>query len=313
MLSRRHIRIKVLHALYQFFQNPGSDMGRGAKKLNESIHSIYDLYLYELKALADLRLIAEDELERRKSKLLPSAEDLNPKLNFVNNKFLNWVSTNNSFSKQVELNHISWGEERDFWRAIYRQMLEHEDFQEYLNLESPSIEDDKKIVRWIYGTYIVPNDAQHQLYEEKEMHWADDLDAAQMMVDKTIKKFSVESDETSSLRKLIKDDSDLLFAETLFRKSILNNDDYEILIKDKAKNWEMDRIAMIDIILMKQAMSELLNFNEIPVKVTLNEYIDIAKEYSTPKSGVFINGILDKLTVELVKDGTIRKIGRGLL
>ncbi len=313
MLSRRHIRIKVLQALYQYFQNPGSDMARGNKKLLESIHSIYELYLYELKTLSDLLKIAEDEIERKKGKKLPSKEDLNPKRNFVNNSFLKWLESNKAFRKQVEQNHISLGEDREVLKRIFREMEAAEEFEAYQNLEKPSADDDKNFIKWVYGTYIVSSDSLHQLYEAREMHWADDLDAAQMMATKTIKRFDGSYTTESSLPKLIKDSTDLDFAEVLYRKSIIKSDEYEKLIHDKARNWEMDRIALIDILLMKLAISELVNFPEIPVKVTLNEYIDISKEYSTPKSGVFINGILDKVKADLMESGEIRKIGRGLL
>ncbi len=313
MLSRRHIRIKVLQALYQYFQNPGQDMAKGNKKLLESIHSINDLYLYELKALSDILKIAEDEIERKKSKKLPSKEDLNPKVNFINNGFLKWLESNQSFKKQVELNHISFGDDREVLRRIYKEMEASDEFAEYLDLDNPNNEADKNFVKWIYGTYIVNSDSLHQLYEAKEMHWADDLDAAQMMATKTIKRFDDSYTAESTLPRLIKDSGDLDFAEVLFRKSIVNSDEYEKLIHEKARNWEMDRIALIDILLMKLAISEMINFQEIPVKVTLNEYIDISKEYSTPKSGTFINGILDKVKADLMESGEIRKIGRGLL
>ncbi|WP_417608703.1 transcription antitermination factor NusB [Owenweeksia hongkongensis] len=313
MLSRRHIRIKVLQALYEYFQNEGTEMTRGNKRLMESIHGIYDLYLFELKALSDLLRIAEDEIDRRKNKRLPTADDLNPSTLFVDNLFLNWLKSNVNFNKQIELNHVSWGENREALRNIYKQMEASEEYAEYIALPENSIEADKKFIKWVYGTYIVNSDLVHQLYEDKNMHWADDLDAAQMMVAKTIKRFSAEMDEFTALPKLIKDSDDLSFAETLYKKCIANSEAYEELIHEKAVNWEMDRIALIDIILMKQAIAELTNFKEIPIKVTFNEYIELSKEYSTPKSGNFINGILDKLKTDLVDKGDIRKIGRGLL
>lgn len=313
MLSRRHIRIKVLHALYEYFQNEGTDMARGKKRLLESIEGIYDLYLYELKTLTDLLRIAEDEIERRKNKRLPSREDLNPSLRFVNNSFLNWLKENTNFKKEVELNHISWGDNKEALRKIFKEMEASEEYQEYLALPENSVEEDKKFVKWVYGALIVNSELIQQLYEDKNMHWADDLDAAQMMVSKTIKRYKADMDEYSRLPRLIKDHDDLEFAEILYKKCITHSQDYEKLIHEKAVNWEMDRIALIDIILMKQAIAELVNFKEIPIKVTFNEYIELSKEYSTPKSGNFINGILDKLKTELVDKGDIRKIGRGLL
>ncbi len=312
MLSRRHLRIKVLHALYEYFQNPGADMARGAKRLNESIENIYELYLYELRVLTDIQRIAEDEIERRKSKKLPSAEDLNPPTRFTENCFLNWLRSNIDFQKKVEENTISWREERDLLRRIFKKFVKTPEFEKYLSAPS-SLEEDKKIVKFLYGTFIVSNDSLHQIYEDSDLHWSDDLDAAQMMVAKTIKGFSSQSDEHSNLPRLIKDADDLEFARTLYQKCITRSDEYERLIHDKAQHWELDRIALIDIILMKLAIAELIHFQEIPVKVTLNEYIELSKEYSTPKSGNFINGVLDKVKAELIEKGDIRKIGRGLL
>lgn len=313
MLSRRHIRIKVLHALYEYFQNSGMDINRGLRKLHDNIEGIYDLYLYELKALTDILRIAEDEIERRKSKRLPTQEDLNPSLNFAENRFLNWLRENEDFRKKVEDNKIRWGEEREVLRRIYKSFAETEEYEAYLQNPKPSLAEDKQIVKFLYGAFIVNNEHIHHLYEEKDLHWADDLDAAQMIVAKTIKRFDNKTMENESLPRLIKDADDLEFADILYTKTITKGADYEKMIHDKAQHWEMERIALIDIILMKLAIAELIHFKEIPVKVTLNEYIELSKEYSTPKSGNFINGILDKLKAELIDKGDIRKIGRGLL
>lgn len=313
MLSRRHIRIKVLHALYQYFQNEEMNMSRGVKRLEESIHNIYSLYLYELKALADIHRFAEDEIERKRNKKLPTQDDLNPNLKFVENSFLIWLRNNTDYAKQIEQNAITWGDNREALRRIFKEFEKSEDFQEYMQNGQHGVDDDKKLVMKLYGKYIVHNEVVHALYEEMDMHWADDLDAAQMMVTKTIKKYSQSKDEFSKLPRLIKDQDDMEFAVSLYRKVINNNSEYQELIHDKARNWEMDRIALIDIILMKLAIAELTTFKEIPVKVTLNEYIELGKEYSTPKSGNFINGILDKLKADLEEKGDIRKIGRGLL
>lgn len=313
MLSRRHIRIKVLQALYQYFQNEDMDMHRGVKRLEESIQNIYSLYLYELKALADIHRFAEDEIERRKNKKLPTREDLNPNLKFVENSFLVWLRGNKDFQKQIEQNAITWGDNREALRRIFKDFAKSEDYVAYMQSEKRSAAEDKKLVTSLYGKFMVENDIMHQLYEEMDMHWADDLDAAQMMVTKTIKRYKEEDDEFSRLPRLIKDQDDLDFALALYRKVISKNKEYQDLITEKAHNWEMDRIALLDIILMKLAIAELTTFKEIPVKVTLNEYIELGKEYSTPKSGNFINGILDKLKKDLMEKGDIRKIGRGLL
>lgn len=313
MLSRRHLRIKVLHALYEYYQNPGVEYSRGLKRLNGHIEDIYDLYLYELKTLTDILRIAEDEIERRKNKRLPTREDLNPSMRFVENKFLNWLRDNNDFRRSVENSRISWGDDRDLLKRIFRSFSQTPEYREYLSLPENSVAEDKQIVKFLYGTYIVHSELLHHIYEEKNIHWADDLDAAQMMVAKTIKAFSEKSDEYTPLPPLIKDADDMDFARSLFTRVVTRSDDFESLIRDKAQHWEMERIALLDVILMKQALAELMAFPQIPVKVTLNEYIELGKEYSTPRSGNFINGILDKIKAELMEKGEIRKIGRGLL
>ncbi len=312
MLSRRHIRIKVLQALYEYFQNP-VDMSRGEKKLSKTINAIFELYLHELKALKEILHIAEEKIEIKRNKKLPTPEDINPNLRFVENSFLNWLRNNKQFAELVEKLHISWSENRETLGKLFRDFQKSDDYHAYMNAESTDIDSDKRIVRQLYGKYITNSDLIHQIYEERNMHWADDLDAAQMMVSKTIKKFDIDSSEESSLPRLLKDRSDLDFALTLYRKCILKSDDYEKRIHEKARNWETDRIAVVDIILMKMALAELVNFKEIPVKVSLNEYIELSKEYSTPKSGNFINGIIDTLKDEMMASGEIRKIGRGLL
>ena len=313
MLSRRHIRIKVLQALYEFGQDNGGEMAPGLRRLEKSIDRIYELFLYELKALLDVHKIAQDQVEQKKNRKLPSAEDLNPNLKFIDNKLLNWLSSNDSLSKGIENLKVSWGDDRDILKKIFKEFQDSDEFKMYMSSEERSIDEDKKIIKIFYGKHIVHSEILHQLYEDKEMHWADDLDAAQMMVAKTIKSFDDASTQASSLPSLLKDKSDLEFARVLYKECIKNNDKYAELIHAKTKNWEMDRIAFVDVLLMKMALAELTNFKEIPVKVTLNEYIEIGKEYSTPKSGNFINGILDKLKHELSESGEIKKIGRGLL
>lgn len=298
--------------MYEYFQNPGTDMAKGTKRLNESIQNIYELYLYELRALTEMLRIAEDEIDRRKSKKLPTEEDLDPPIRFVENRFLEWLRNNTDFQKKVEQNSISWRDEKDLLRRIFKQFTKTEEYGQYLAAPS-SVGEDKKIIKFLYGTFMVNNEMMHQIYEDHDLHWSDDLDAAQMMVAKTIKSFTKESDELTSLPRLIKDSDDLDFARTLYQKCITQSDAYEKMIHEKAQHWEMDRIAVVDVLLMKLAIAELINFNEIPVKVTLNEYIELSKEYSTPKSGNFINGILDKVKAELMDKGDIQKIGRGLL
>ena len=313
MLSRRHIRIKVLHALYSYFQNSNNTLAAGEKNLRKSISDIFRLYLYELKALVEIKRIAEEKIERKKRKRLPTREDLNPNLRFVENSFIEWLENHEKFGQLLEDHHVSFQDDREILRGIFNKLEEDEEYIEYMNRPEGGIEHDKRIIKVLYGRYITENELLHQFYEERSLHWADDLDAAQMMVVRTLKNFNEDSTSYSPLPKLLKDQDDLDFGLELFRKTINKSNSFEERIQEKAKNWETDRIALVDFILMKMALAELITFSEIPMKVTLNEYIELGKEYSTPRSSNFINGVLDKLREEMLENGEIRKIGRGLL
>ncbi len=312
MLSRRHIRIKVLHALYEYFKNP-SDIAQGENKLIKNINAIFRLFLHELKLLIEMLQIAESQIEIKRHKKLPTLEDLNPNFKFIQNRFLNWLANNTQLDEMLEKHYISWSENRETLNKIFRDFQANEEYVAYMNSKPTGLQEDKKIVNQLYGRYIAQSDLLHQIYENQNMHWADDLDAAQMMVSRIIKKFDSTSNENSIFPGLLKDSSDMDFALTLYRKCVINNEEYEKKIHNKTKNWKAGRIAFIDIIFMKMALSELVNFQEIPVKVTLNEYIELSKEYSTPNSGNFINGVIDKLKDEMTQSGEIKKIGRGLL
>lgn len=288
-------------------------MAAAEKNLQKSIDDIFRLFLFDLAALVMVHRFAKEKIELNRQKKLPTAEDLNPKMNFANNRLLNWLSSNAAFLKAVEEHSISFGDEKEILRNVYKKVMEDERFQEYLAMDAPDLKEDRKMVKYIYGSYLVDNEVLHEHYEELNMYWSDDLDAAQAMVTKTITAFDETKDEQSGLLRLIKNQDDLDFAVSLFRESIKGDAEFEKSILSKAENWEGDRIATIDIILMKMALAELISFNQIPVKVTLNEYIELAKQYSTNRSGQFVNGILDKLQMQWQKEGKFKKIGRGLL
>ncbi len=341
MLTRRHIRIKVMQALYGFYQADERDAAKSLTHLKSSLDNIYSLYLYELKVLTLILRIAEERIETNRGKNLPSEADLNPNLKFVENSVLRGLADNKALEKEFELNSINWSEYRDMFMKIFRELISTDEYLQYLNVPK-SIKEDKRIVKFIYGTFISGNEDIHAIYEEMNMHWADDLDAAQMMVVKTIKvlmdikgraiskvNFTPEKaedvfkskelpsdfilDEQQITMNLFKDKSDKLFGPQLFTKTTNNSKAQDDLISEKTKNWEADRIALLDNVLLKMAQTELTEFNEIPVRVTMNEYIELSKMYSTPKSSQFINGVLDQISIDLKANGQIKKIGRGLM
>ncbi len=263
--------------------------------------------------MREIHLAAEERLELAKQKLRPTEEDLNPNRAFVDNKVLLLLKENVRLNAMLEEKHISWSEYRDQFKKIFNRIREDDQYLRFMHLPNRTFGDDKKIVKYLYATYICENEFFHQFYEDLYIHWADDLDAAQMMTTKTIKTFKETSDEFHPLVKLFKDKDDETFGQILFRKVVNNNAEYEKLIGERTKNWEADRIAIIDNLLMKMALAELTEFEEIPIKVTLNEYIELSKQYSTPKSANFVNGVLDKLVNDLKETNRIKKVGRGLL
>lgn len=314
MLSRRHIRIKVLQALYAYTRQDNADALSIEKNLRISVEKIYDLYLYELRLLHEIRLAAEYYIDLARQKKLPTEADLNPNLKFVENRFLKFVGETDEFIRACEDRHINWSEEQNIIRNLFLKIRESETYLDYMASEESSWEDDKRLVRRMYDEFLIHNEDFHQLYEDKNLHWADDLDAAQMMVEKTLRKAGpAASSKGKVLVNLYKDEEDQEFGPRLFLKSIQSMDESLKRISEKAKNWEMDRIATLDILLMQMAIAEFQFFSTVPLKVSMNEYIELSKSYSTPKSGMFVNGVLDKVLFDLKKEGKVKKIGRGLL
>ncbi len=319
MLSRRHLRIKVLLALYAFFQSLNENIANGEKELFKSINKLYEIYIYQLSLLIEIVEYAHKRLEENKQKFFPTEEDLNPNTRFTENRLIKQLSENKDFRKHYDAYKINWVDDEEMIRKLWVEIRESNDFKEYMAAPENDYNDDREILIRIVKKQITASDILHFYYEEKNIHWSDDFYTANMLVIKTLKAFKPTWGNDHSLPTLFKEnadggsDEDRDFVKNLFRKTVVHSDEYEALIAEKVKNWEMDRIAVMDILLIKMALAELIEFPSIPVKVTLNEYIELAKMYSTPKSKVFVNGILDKLILDLKASKTIKKAGRGLL
>jgi len=319
MLSRRHLRIKVLQALYAFVQSSNDRLDIGEKELLKSLDKLYEIYIYQLSLLIEIVEFAQKRIEENKQKYIPTEEDLNPNTRFINNQFIRQLSGNKDFLKNIEKCKISWVNSEEIVRKIYVNIRESNDYKDYMNAKTTNYESDKEIFIKIIKKQISRSEILQFYYEEKSIYWSDDFYTANLLSIKTIKSFSENWDENKKLPALLKNgnndkyNEDKEFVKNLFRKTILKSDEFEKLIEDKVRNWEMDRIAVMDILLIKMALAELLEFPSIPVKVTLNEYIELAKMYSTPKSKIFVNGILDKLILDLKSQKKIKKTGRGLL
>lgn len=313
MLNRRHLRIKVLQALYAFYQSDGEDYAKFEKDLFQSIDRIYDLYLYLLLTFEEVKNQAERRIDENRKKILPTEEDLNPNTKFVDNRIITILESHTALRKASEERKVNWlgDENQEMFRKMFLHIRDSETFFEFMNDGESGFEEDMAFAVALFKTEIANFPLLYNFFEEKSIQWLDDIDLACSMVLKTIKAF--EEGGTNEILPLYKDKEDEVeFIRLLFRKTITMDQESEALIDHLTSNWELDRIAKMDVILMKMAITEFQIFNNIPTKVTLNEYIEISKFYSTPKSNSFINGVLDKAIISLEKDGKIHKVGRGL-
>lgn len=246
--------------------------------------------------------------------MMPTEEDLNPNLRFVENRVLNQLKNNPQLEKHISARKINWADQKELIRRIFTAFKESEDYLSYMNGDEPTYKDERKIIYRLYEEFIVTNEHLNSLFEEKSILWVNDFEQVTEMVVRTISSFKQDVDFGGALPSIYKDaEEDKEFVISLFRKTATHNAEYQKMIEEKLENWDLDRIASTDILLMKMALCEFLNISSIPTRVTMNEYIEISKEYSTPKSKVFINGILDKLLAELKAKGKIKKIGKGLI
>jgi len=319
MLSRRHLRIKVLQALYAFTVSSNDRLDLGEKELLRSLDKLYEIYIYQLSLIIEIVNFARKRLEENKLKFFPTEDDLNPSNRFVENKLYEKLVNNIDFQDYIQKFKINWSDQEDMIRKFMTEIRESKEFKEYLSAPESSFDDDKEIFVKIYKKFLAKSEILQFYYEEKSIYWSDDFHASNLLAIKTIKSWEPSWDNRVKLPLFFndsssrKDDEDKEFIINLFRKTILRSDEYDKLIDDKVKNWEMDRIAIMDVLLIKMALVEILESPSIPVKVTLNEYIELAKSYSTPKSKIFVNGILDKLVVDLKNQKKIKKTGRGLM
>ena len=318
MLSRRHLRIKVLQAVYAFFQSDNGDLAKGEKQLLISIEKIRELYIHQLSFLIEIRDYALKRSEENKKKFFPTDDDLNPNMRFVENKALIQLEDNREFRKLHDKLRVNWSNEPEMVRKAYLTIKDSGFYKKYMDDEECSYVLDQDMLVKIVKKNLSGYELLENYYEDKSVYWAfDAYHMANLLLMKLLKSMEEADDEYTALPELLKsnedEEEDKVFVINLFRKTILNSEKYEELIDEKAKNWELDRIAMMDTILIKMALAELLAFPSIPVKVTLNEYIEISKYYSSAKSKVFINGILDKLIADLKEKKLIKKTGRGLL
>ncbi|WP_372752233.1 transcription antitermination factor NusB [Labilibaculum sp.] len=313
MISRRLLRVKVLQVLYAYYKNQDRTIANAEKELFFSVGKAYDLYHYLLLLIVDVALVSERKIEKSREKIIPSHQDLNPNTRFIDNAVIKQLEENIQLKAYASSNTINWTDQEDYVRILHDKLMNSDLYREYMNAETCTYSDDKKFVEKFYTHIIAADEDFYGVMEEKSIYWNDEVEFIISMVVKTIKGFSKDDDVYASLLSLYKDKDDELYVKTLFRKAIINHPEHLELIKKNTKNWDLERIAYMDILIMELALTEIKEFESVPVKVSFNEYLEIAKFYSTGNSSNFINGILDKMVQELKEKGGIKKVGRGLI
>lgn len=315
MLTRRHIRVKVMQCIYALIQSKDDSLEKQERFLKDSIENMYTLYLLMLSLLGELHGFAKTQVVLSSKKYLANASDDYPnKEKFLNNKLLLQIVNNDLLKAELSKRKIkNWYLNGEYVKLIYKEVIESKSYASYMLASTSNYEDDKRLIQTLFKEIIAPNEKIYDYFEDDKLTWIDDIPIVNTFLLKQLKKVTKDKKQSFFLPRLLKDDADMVFANELLTKTLLNNEKWEAEIEGKTPNWDKDRIADIDSILLKMAICELLNFSSIPEKVTINEFLEIAKEYSTPKSSIFINGILDKLVKEYKTDGRLNKTGRGLL
>lgn len=312
MVNRRHIRIKVMQSVYALLQSNSDDLPKEEKYLLFSINKIFDLYVLQLLLLVEIKNLALEHLEINKKKHLATVEDKDPNMKFIHNPVIAAIEESQEIIDHVGRKKLNnWKDNREYVSILWKQLKNSELYKDYLTSRDTSFKEDKKFVSKLFEEIIAPNDKLYDYYDELNLGWVDDLPLINTLVLKSIKQLKPDTYITFRDLKVGEDDKEFLI--DLFRKTILHHTEYNDEINDKTPNWDTDRIAGIDLILIKMAITEFLYFPSIPTKVSINEYIEIAKDYSTLKSSYFINGVLDKILKDYNKSKRLNKIGRGLL
>lgn len=308
MINRELIRLKVVQLSYAYYQNGSHQLATAENDLFTSLSKAYDLYLYMLELMVEITRIAERAYLTaiQRAERLGEAQRPNPR--FVNNQFVAQLRVNHQLQDFRENQKKTWANDEDFVRRLYKCVTESQEYQEWMaKTDSPTYAEDRDFWRRLYKAVIVDNEDLDQLLEEKSIFWNDDRFIVDTFVLKTIKHFEKKNGANQELLPEYRDEEDREFARRLFRASMLGADNYRMIISQSLRNWDLERLALMDLIVMQTAIAEMLTFPNIPLTVTINEYVDISKFYSTPRSGGYINGMLDAIARRLIEEGKLKK------
>ncbi|MCD6200521.1 MAG: transcription antitermination factor NusB [Bacteroidales bacterium] len=313
MLSRRLIRIKVLQVLYAYSKKSYSTVKQAEKELKTSLERTYSLFFMIILLLRDVSDYAEERIRLGKEKKMPTREDLHPNTRFLENRLLRDLSDHKEIESYVRNHALSWQDSRHIVKNIYQKLVTSEAYRSYMESETNSYKKDVGIIKYLLSEILPESEDLCSVLEEQSIYWNDELEFVLSVLLRFFEQFPGKQTENIAIPPLFKNKEDEDFAYKLLHKSIFHTEEYKMLIKDHADHWDVDRIARMDILILIQAIAEILHFPEIPVRVSINEYIELARYYSTPKSSVFINGLLDKIVSDLRKANKVHKEGRGLI
>lgn len=310
MLSRHFLRVKVLQSLYAYIVTENSSLDIAEKELDKSISETYDLEVYLFSSLLEMRDIAENQIEDAKGKFFPTEEEKNPNMRFVNNELLHQLSENTELTKAIEKLKINWSDQRDLLKRILNKFKSSNSYKDYMSKEEITYDDDKKAVIQLLKNYLLKNESFLDYLAELKLYWESDFQYIGLSFLKFLKEFKQSDSASKSITKSFGFDEKEIrdFALDLFRKCIGHYDEFDSMFDKHIENWDKERIAFMDTLIIKMGLVELVYCPEIPVRVTLNEYIEMAKEFSTERSNLFVNGLLDRFLIDLRAAGKIRKL-----
>lgn len=308
MINRVLLRIKIVQILYSYYKSDSKSLPVAEKELFHSIEKTYDLYYHLLQLSIEITRFAADRIETKRNKLRPTDEDLNPNTRFIDNAFVAQLSTNIQFNEYLKAHKLSWVNDSEIIKVLFDEIIKSDFYIEYMNAPKADYAADKDIWRKIFKKIVLQSEAVDDSIQDQNIYWTDDIEMVVSFIIKTIKRFDEAKGAEQVLLPMFKDEEDSEFASKLLRSVLTKGPALREMIDVNTKNWELDRIAFMDIVIMEVALSELLEFPTIPVNVTLNEYIEIAKNYSTDKSGTFINGVLDNIVGQLKKENKLIKV-----
>jgi len=308
MINRVLLRTKIVQILYSYYKSDSKSLPVAEKELFHSIEKTYDLYFHLLQLSVEITRHASTLIETKRNRLRPTSEDLNPNTRFIDNSFVSQLSKNIQFNEYLTNQKLSWVNNPDIIKELYEVVINSAFYTEYMNASTVDYAADKDLWRKIYKKVILLSENLDDSIQDQNIYWTDDIEMVVSFIIKTIKRFDLANGDEQPLLPMFKDEEDAEFARKLLRSVLTKSDMLRDMIDKNTKNWELDRIAFMDIIIMEVALAELMDFPTIPVNVTLNEYIEIAKAYSTEKSGTFINGVLDNIVGQLKKENKLIKV-----